>query len=265
MLSMACDVMSVRLHSPLVRVLGVVEDTLARLVVGVESTLMWLRCPACGFECRRVHDRRDMKIRDLDVSGRNATLVWSRRMRCDNCDSRFSGDHPAFEGGLTARLARALVAYAKVMTLRAAARSCGPGRESSPRRREGCRVVSVDETSLRCRHRYVIVIVNADTGKTLAMVPHDISAALSAFLAQQRPPLVHGRQGSGPVAPATAESRELTTCSRSCSEQPTASPTRPARGPRPPCNMTPAVPATPHPTKSRSAYHYECEEPACNA
>ena len=150
---MACDVMSVRLHSPLVRVLGVVDDTLARLVVGVESTLMWLRCPACGFECRRVHDRRDMKIRDLDVSGRNATLVWSRRrMRCDNCDNRFSGDHPAFEGGLTARLGRALVADAKGMTLRprhadaawagtASARWCGPGWESSPRRRERCRVL----------------------------------------------------------------------------------------------------------------------------
>ena len=43
----------------------------------------------------------------------------------------------------------------------------------------------VDETSIRRRHRYVTVIVNADTGRTLAMVPHRSSAALSAFLAQQ--------------------------------------------------------------------------------
>ena len=38
---------------------------------------------------------------------------------------------------------------------------------------------------MRKRHRYVTVIVNADTAKTLAMVPHRSSAALSAFLMQQ--------------------------------------------------------------------------------
>lgn len=58
---MACDVMSVRLHLPQIRVLEVVEDTPARLVVGVESTLGRLRCPNCGFKCHRVHDRRDKR------------------------------------------------------------------------------------------------------------------------------------------------------------------------------------------------------------
>ena len=53
------------------------------------------------------------------------------------------------------------------------------------RRSERCRVLLVDETSIRRRHRYVTVIVNADTGQTLAMVPHRSSAALSAFFAQQ--------------------------------------------------------------------------------
>ena len=55
---MASDVMAVRLHLPQMRVLEVVEDTPARLVVGVESTLRGLRCPNCGFKCRSVHDRR---------------------------------------------------------------------------------------------------------------------------------------------------------------------------------------------------------------
>ena len=196
---MACDVMSVRLHLPQIRVLGVLEDTAARLVVSVESTLRRLRCANCGFKCHRVHDRRDKKITDLEVSGRRATLVWSRRrMVCDNCGSRFLEDCAAFEGGLTARLARALVADAKVMTLRAAARRRGVGWHkinalvrawagivAERRRSERCRVLLVDETSIRRRHRYVTVIVNADTGRTLAMVPHRSSAALSAFLAQQ--------------------------------------------------------------------------------
>ncbi len=84
------------------------------------------------------------------------------------------------------------------MTLRAAARRRGVGWHkinalvrawahvvAERRRGERCRVLLVDETSIRRRRRYVTVIVNADTGKTLAMVPHRSSAALSAFLAQQ--------------------------------------------------------------------------------
>ena len=55
---MASDVMAVRLHLPQVRVLGVVEDTPSALVVEVESTVRRLRCPAWGFRCHRVHDRR---------------------------------------------------------------------------------------------------------------------------------------------------------------------------------------------------------------
>ena len=38
---------------------------------------------------------------------------------------------------------------------------------------------------MRKRHRYVTVIVNGDTGRTLAMVEHRNAAALSAFLMQQ--------------------------------------------------------------------------------
>ena len=133
------------------------------------------------------------------MSGRRTTLVWSRRrMACEGCGSRFLEDHHAFEGALTVRLARALVADAKVMTLRAAARRRSvswhkinslvrafAGVVAERRRCERCRVLLVDETSMRRRHRYVTVIVNADTGRTLAMVPHRSSAALSAFLAQQ--------------------------------------------------------------------------------
>ena len=196
---MACDVMAVRLHLPQIRVLEVVEDTPGALRVSVESTLRRLRCPQCGFKCRRVHDRRDKKVRDLEVSGRRTVLVWSRRrMVCDNCASRFLEDHPAFEGALTGRLARRLVADAKVMTFSAVARRHGvhwhgvralvdtwSALVAGRRRSRRCSVLLVDETSMRKRHRYVTVIVNGDTGRTLAMVEHRSSAALSAFLVQQ--------------------------------------------------------------------------------
>ena len=196
---MACDVMAVRLHLAQIRVLEVVEDTPGALVVSVESTFLRLRCAQCGFKCRRVHDRRAKRVRDLEVSGRRMTLVWQRRrMVCSNCASRFLEDHPAFEGALTARLARRVVADAKVMTFSAAARRHGvhwhavralvdtwSALVAERRRSRRCAVLLVDETSMRKRHRYVTVIVNGDTGRTLAMVEHRSSAALSAFLMQQ--------------------------------------------------------------------------------
>ena len=191
--------MTVRLHLPQIRVLEVVEDTPGALVVSVESTFRRLRCAQCGFKCHRVHDRRAKKVRDLEVSGRRMTLVWQRRrMVCSNCASRFLEDHPAFEGALTARLARRVVADAKVMTFSAAARRHGvhwhavralvdtwSALVAERRRSRRCAVLLVDETSMRKRHRYVTVIVNGDTGRTLAMVEHRSSAALSAFLMQQ--------------------------------------------------------------------------------
>ena len=196
---MARDVMTVRLHLAQIRVLEVVEDTPGALVVSVESTFRRLRCAQCGFKCHRVHDRRAKRVRDLEVSGRRTTLVWQRRrMVCSNCASRFLEDHPAFEGALTARLSRRVVADAKVMTFSAAARRHGvhwhavaalvdtwSALVAERRRSRRCAVLLVDETSMRKRHRYVTVIVNGDTGRTLAMVEHRSSAALSAFLMQQ--------------------------------------------------------------------------------
>ena len=69
----------------------------------------------------------------ISLPGRWTTLVWRRhRFVCDNCDSRHLEDHPEFEGRLTRRLARRLVADARVMTLRAAALPAGAVRERAP-------------------------------------------------------------------------------------------------------------------------------------
>ncbi len=197
---MARDVMSVRLGLPQIRVVGVVVDAPERLVVRVASTVRRPKCPHCGMPSSRRHDRRDNKVRDLEVSGRPVTLVWERRrMVCDPCGGRrFCEDHPAFEGRHTARLARRVVADAQAMTVNAAA--CGhrlgwdavnslvvawAGLVARHRRRRRCRVLLVDETSIRKRHRYVTVLVNGDTGEVLAMVPHPNAQALSGFLASQ--------------------------------------------------------------------------------
>ena len=100
------DIMRVRLHVRLIRVLAVLVDTPTRLEVEVTSTRSWSRRPFCGFKCRTVHDRRRRKIRDLPVSGQRMTLVWiRRRFVCSNCDERHLEDHGEFEAGLTPKTA----------------------------------------------------------------------------------------------------------------------------------------------------------------
>ena len=84
----------------------------------MESTRGWSRCPYCGFRCYKVWDRRAKRIRDLEVSGRRTTLVWRRRrFCCGNCGERHLEDHTQFQGGLTRRFARRLVADATVMSM----------------------------------------------------------------------------------------------------------------------------------------------------
>ena len=198
---MAPDTMRVRLHLRLIRVLTVLVDTASRLEVEVVSTRSWSRCPHCGFKTRTVHDSRRRKIRDLPVSGRRTTLVWiRRRFSCGNCDERHLESHVEFEGGLTRRLARGLVVDAKVMSIRSVVRRHGldwhliqalvtswSALVAEHRRGRRCRVLLVDETSMRKRHRYVTVLQDGETGQILAMVEHRNAAALSAFFIEQGP------------------------------------------------------------------------------
>jgi transposase len=53
------------------------------------------------------------------------------------------------------------------------------------RRRRRCRILMVDETSLRRGHRYVTVILNGETGEGLGVVKHRDAKALAGFLAAQ--------------------------------------------------------------------------------
>ena len=189
--------MSVRLHLCGLRVLEVSVDTPTRLEVVVESSAWRVRCPHCGFWCRRVHDRREKRIRDLSVSGRCVTLRWRRRRFVwVGCGERQLEAHREFDGKLTRRLARRLVVDAQQMSLRAVARTHGVGwglimghvsawsRLIGDRRRsQRCRVLLVDETSMRRRHRYVTVIVNGEGGQVLDMLPGRSEASLSRFFA----------------------------------------------------------------------------------
>ena len=193
------DVMSVRLHLSGVRVLEVLVDSVDRLEVEVESAREWSRCPYCGFRCSKVWDRRAKRIRDLEVSGRRTTLVWRRRrFWCGNCEERHLEEHAQFQAGLTRRFARRLVKDARVMSIRAVARHHGVGwhrimrlvrahseRVAKRRRARPTRVLLVDETSIRRRHRYVTVVACGDSGKVLAMIPGRTKGSLARFFRDQ--------------------------------------------------------------------------------
>ncbi len=59
------------------------------------------------------------------------------------------------------------------------------GRLKQRRRTRTCRVLLVDETSLRRRHRYVTVVSNGETGEVLTVVRHRDFRAPSTFLTSQ--------------------------------------------------------------------------------
>lgn len=200
---MSPDAMTVRLHLRRVRVVAVLVDLLERLVVEIVDVRRVVRCPYCGFKTTRVHDTRRVLVRDLPTRGRPTTLVWTRRrFRCSECSERFWEDHPEIILGrrthVTRRLARSLVRDVNVMSIREVARrhqlpwhyimtmtSSWSDRVAADRRRRRCRILLLDETSLRRGHRYVTVIINGDTGETLGIVAHRNTAALSGFLVSQ--------------------------------------------------------------------------------
>ena len=195
---MAADTMSIRLPLRRMRVIEVLVDEPDRLKVAIVDVRSLSRCAHCGHLTDRVHETRRVAVRDIP-HGRRTTLIWhQRRFTCGNCGERHTEDHPEIDGHLTRRLARQLVADAKVMTIRALAARHGIAwatimalvrswatRVAEHRRQAYCRVLLVDETSLRRRHRYVTVLLNGETGEVLGMVRHRNEAALSGFLLRQ--------------------------------------------------------------------------------
>jgi transposase len=195
--------MTIRLHLRRIKVLAVVVDLVERLVVEVGDARRVVRCGCCGFSTATVHDRRRVTIHDLPTQGRPTTLIWlRRRFVCGNCDERFLEEHPEIILGrrthVTRRLARQLVRDVQAMSIREVSRRTGlpwhylmgmtlrwAELVAAERRRRRCRVLLIDETSLRRGHRYVTVLINGDTGETLGIVKHRNAAALSTFLVEQ--------------------------------------------------------------------------------
>jgi len=138
-------------------------DLPERLEVVVDDVRSVVRCRYCGFKTGTVHDRRRVRV------------TW-----------------------VTRRLARSLVRGVSRLPIREPSRRWGLGwhfimdlvaswstRVVAERRQRRCRVLMVDETSLRRRHRYVTVLINGETGQGLVVVKHRDANARNGFLAQQ--------------------------------------------------------------------------------
>lgn len=198
----ALDAMTIRLHLRAMRVLGVVEDLPERLVVAVVAVSRVIRCGDCGFKTARVHATRRVKVADLAVSGRPTTLVWHRRrFRCNNCGTTRSEPSPFVAGHLTPRLARAVTRDVAHMTVAAVARRYGLSWHrvmalvlaegallARHRRRRPCRVLLVDEKSMRKgRGQFSTILVDGDRGRVIAVLAGRSAEVLGAFLARQSP------------------------------------------------------------------------------
>jgi transposase len=191
--------MTVRLHLRRIRVIDVVRDDEAELVVEVADSQSVKRCPSCGDRTAKVHEIRRRRVRDLPSLGRPTTLVVQvRRYQCQGCGHRFTPEHPELAGKITRRLARQLVSDVRKLTVRELARRHRLGWHyimgvvhswaetvGAQRRAERCRVLMVDETSLRRGHRYVTVLLNGETGAVLAIVKHRDAKALASFFIEQ--------------------------------------------------------------------------------
>lgn len=196
------DAMTIRLHLRAMRVVEVVEDLPERLVVSVVAVSNVIRCGACGFKTARVHATRKVKVADLAVSGRPTTLLWHRRrFRCDRCATTTTEAHRFVADRMTQRLARAVTRDVRDMTVAAVARRYGlswhrvmglvvaEGRLiARHRRRRPCRVLLVDEKSMRKgRGQFSTILVDGDRGRVVAVLEGRSADVLGGFLSKQSP------------------------------------------------------------------------------
>ncbi len=150
-----------------------------------------VRCPACGHKTAKVHHRPDVVVRDVDFGGRPTTLVWrASPLRVRELRRPPRGGPPRDRGQRHVRLARSLQRDARGMSIREVARRSrfswhimGLVRLAAEGplvrcRRMRCRVLLVDETSLRRRHRYVPMVSDGESGALLGMVRGRDSLAL---------------------------------------------------------------------------------------
>ncbi|MGW9030143.1 ISL3 family transposase [Streptomyces sp. NPDC055722] len=179
-------------------------------------------CPVCGVPTGQVHGYHRRTVTDVPVDGRRVVVhLRVRRLVCPVLGCRRQTFCEQIPGLLerhqrrTTRLTRQVSAVVKELCGRAAARlapslallfSYGTAlrllrRIPTPAVRVP-RVIGVDDFALRRRHRYATILINAETGERIDVLPDREAATLEAWLRDHPGAEVVCRDGSATYAEA---------------------------------------------------------------
>ncbi|MFF4652025.1 ISL3 family transposase [Streptomyces sp. NPDC001380] len=179
-------------------------------------------CPACGALTAKVHGFHQRTVADVPVDGRRVVVfVRLRRLVCSVLDCRRQTFREQVPGLLeryqrrTNRLTDQLGMVVKELAGRASARlTCALAARMSrstalrllmrlplPPLRVP-RVLGVDDFALKRRHRYAIVLTDAETGERIDVLPGRSADTLERWLREHPGVKIVCRDGSGPYGEA---------------------------------------------------------------
>ena len=166
-----------KLHS-ILKIAGVRFGRDGALMLEVKPFKNGARCPQCGRRGRRVRSRpRTRQWRDLPVAGREVTLGYAPREIVCRTHGRTEEEIPwaARHARVSYRFEYAVLRRCKVMTQKAAAQLLqmpastlsdqlhrSIERYRSGHRVRGLRVIGIDESSYRKRHKYATLVCDLE-------------------------------------------------------------------------------------------------------
>ncbi|MET7519651.1 ISL3 family transposase, partial [Streptomyces sp. NPDC005480] len=179
-------------------------------------------CPACGTRTARVHGFHGRVLADVPVDGRRiAVSVRVRRLVCPVLDCPRQTFREQVPGVVeryqrrTNRLTNQLNSVVKELAGRAGARlcrvlACAISRSTALRMlmRQVVaplrvpRVLGVDDFALKRRHRYATVIIDAETGERIDVLPDRTAQTLTTWLRKHPGAQYVCRDGSATYAEA---------------------------------------------------------------